>query len=57
MESKEKTEMQKLLDHAFLFVSDILVRGDDVEKMAEARETLRRAYKLTEKEEGETENG
>lgn len=51
-------KMQEYLRHAFEFVSDIKVSGDDVEKMAEVRETLRRAYKLTEKQnKGEENNG
>ena len=34
----------KHLDKAFLFLSDIPVKGEDVEKMAVVRQELREAY-------------
>ena len=53
----ELTEMQKHLDHAFNMISCISVRGDDIERMADAREALRRAFKLTERNKEESKNG
>lgn len=40
------TEVQKALDNAFDVLSTIPVSGDNVEKMAIAREHLRRAFRL-----------
>lgn len=44
------TNMQKYLDHAFNVLSCVSVKGDDVEKMAEVRATLRKAYQLEDEE-------
>lgn len=44
-------EIKKYLDHTFQVISAINVHGNDVELMAEARETLRRAYKEAEEKE------
>lgn len=55
---KQKNELQKYLDHAFDMLSYVSVKGDDIERMAEARETLRRAYKMAEeKQEGDGKDG
>ena len=46
-DGKEVVNMDNILRHldkAFLFVSDIPVKGDDVEKMAVVRQELREAY-------------
>ena len=46
-DGKEVVDMDNILKHldkAFLFVSDIPVKGDDVEKMAVVRQELREAY-------------
>lgn len=47
----ELTEIKNHLEHAFNMISCISVRGDDIERMADAREALRRAFKLTEAKE------
>lgn len=52
---KQKTELQKYIDHAFLVLSNVSVKGEDVELMAEVKATLRKCYEMaTEKE---NENG
>ena len=46
-DGREVVDMDNILKHldkAFLFVSDIPVKGDDVEKMAVVRQELREAY-------------
>ena len=46
-DGKEVVNMDNILKHldkAFLFLSDIPVKGDDVEKMAVVRQELREAY-------------
>lgn len=45
------TELQKELNQAFAVLATFAVSGDAVDRMAMAREHLRRAYKLA----GETE--
>lgn len=55
-------EIQKYLHYTFDVLSGIMVRGDDVERMAEARDVLRKAYKIysdsiSEKNEVKTDNG
>ena len=46
----------KHLDKAFLFLSDIPVKGDDVEKMAVVRQELREAYSSATRVKEEEEN-
>ena len=46
-DGKEVVDMDNILKHldkAFLFLSDIPVKGEDVEKMAVVRQELREAY-------------
>ena len=51
------TKLQEELGLAFKFISAIPVSGDGVELMAEAKELLRRAYKLAGPEKKEEQNG
>lgn len=48
------TDLQKELDAAFGCLSAVPVKGDYVEVMAEAREHLRRAFRLAQPEKEET---
>lgn len=41
-------EVRKEIDEAFRLLCAILVNGDNVERMAAAKEHLRKAYALTE---------
>ena len=46
-DGKEVVDMDNILKHldkAFLFLSDIPVKGEDIEKMAVVRQELREAY-------------
>ncbi len=46
-DGREVVDMDNILKHldkAFLFLSDIPVKGEDVEKMAVVRQELREAY-------------
>lgn len=49
-------ELKKALETAFTAVSSISVQGDDVERMAIARENLRNAYRFV-KEKSEEKKG
>ena len=48
-------ELRKELNTAYKLVDAIPVRGEMIEVMAQARQHLRNAYKLTEKMEAESE--
>lgn len=50
------TDIQKHIDTAFKMLSAIAVSGDNVERMALAKEQLREAYKLLEDSEVSEQN-
>jgi len=49
-------ELKKEIDTAYRLIAAVPVHGDTVEVMAEARQRLRMAYKLSEKLDGEPED-
>ena len=51
------TDLQKEVNEAFMIISSIPVTGDSVDRMAMAREHLRRAYQMAEESKEEKDDG